>query len=367
MSSHHAHSLQAKTLLTPLAVALACGSAFAPSASAFEVIDLGRDVSPTDISNTGVIVGSCHANQNETLAFRYGIYDGSLDIIASGVVANGVNDAGQVTGNTSDGAFLYDGGRLLTWQGYAGNAINEGGSIAGHKSTTNPYRPAPLPLDPAVYDGNRWLVLNVAQVYSRGTRRGIYADQYDLVDINTAGYAVGSKSRYGLTGSTAILTTPLLGEIQYLPTGYGSVAAAINDQNQIVGTTGQNTRRAYLYDYGTYGLTGQPVDLGSLAGSLYSEAMDINEWSQVVGSSSCEACSFAPDSNRAFLWENGAMTDLNDLVAGSPGWVLTDAVAINDQGDIVGTGLLDGQSHGFLLTSDSATVQTAAIDANCTN
>ncbi len=33
-------------------------------------------------------------------------------------------------------------------------------------------------------------------------------------------------------------------------------------------------------------------------------------------------------------------------------WVFVSASAINDAGDIVGTGLLNGQSHGFLLTND---------------
>jgi PKD repeat protein len=48
------------------------------------------------------------------------------------------------------------------------------------------------------------------------------------------------------------------------------------------------------------------------------------------------------------------MTDLNESIAGLPeaaGWILTDARAINDQGDIVGTGLKNGVSHGYVLFS----------------
>jgi probable HAF family extracellular repeat protein len=49
-------------------------------------------------------------------------------------------------------------------------------------------------------------------------------------------YAVGSRSRYGLTGSSAILTTPAFNTVIYLPIPYGGYASAINDNGDIVGT-----------------------------------------------------------------------------------------------------------------------------------
>jgi PKD repeat protein len=49
------------------------------------------------------------------------------------------------------------------------------------------------------------------------------------------------------------------------------------------------------------------------------------------------------------------MVDLNDLVD-APGWILTDASAINEDGDIVGIGVKDGESRGFLLVADGAIV-----------
>jgi hypothetical protein len=48
---------------------------------------------------------------------------------------------------------------------------------------------------------------------------------------------------------------------------------------------------------------------------------------------------------------SGVMHDLNDLVVDKAGWTLTEARAINDNEQIVGTGTNSaGQSHGFLLT-----------------
>lgn len=66
----------------------------------------------------------------------------------------------------------------------------------------NPYRTTSIPYNPAVYEGgNNWTVMDIAQVYPRGTRDGVYADIFLLDDVNDAGFAVGSKRRYGLAGS----------------------------------------------------------------------------------------------------------------------------------------------------------------------
>jgi len=48
------------------------------------------------------------------------------------------------------------------------------------------------------------------------------------------------------------------------------------------------------------------------------------------------------------------MTDLNSLLPSGSGWDLLDAAAINNAGDIVGTGINpDGVEHAFLLTPPS--------------
>ncbi len=44
------------------------------------------------------------------------------------------------------------------------------------------------------------------------------------------------------------------------------------------------------------------------------------------------------------------MVDLNTLIGPASGWILNSANAINDLGQITGTGTFDGVNRAFLLT-----------------
>lgn len=345
----HARMTGRKPLL--LAFLLGPATILSASAEAYELIDLGMDLSPTDINNLGTIVGSRKADTG-TIGFRW-VAGGTLQDIRDTTTAQAVNESDQVAGNTLTGAFLFN-GSLKQWDGYGAYGINELGQISGNKQLKNPYRATPLPLDPAIYTPNKWDNPGIATVYSRGTRQGVYADLYTLANINDQGFAVGERRRYGLSGSSSILTTPSFDAVT-LPVPYGGTAAAINNENMIVGTTGNSSStgeyaHAYLYNYNADSLT----DLGTLNGGLTSSASDINESNQVVGTSwlvTQLTNLYDPTQYHAFLWENGRMNDLNTLIPVDSGWILTTATAINDQGDIVGSGLVNGQVHGFLLTN----------------
>ena len=320
------------------------------SALAYEVIDLGANVGPKAINNAGVVVGSSNTDQYPTTAFRWS--EGVLELIDGGTSANAVNDAGQVAGNTIDGAFVLD-GNYRDKSDFGAFGINQWGAVAGYKVGKNPYQPRSLPYNPVICKGTKCKVFDIAKLYPRGTRLGVYADRFILNGINSTDYSVGYKYRYGLAGSSAILIDPNVdvndaSDVIYLPTPAGGSAVDINDNNMIVGTTGSSSRttpviysQAFLYGYDTDNLVILPV----LEGGLRSSAGDVNELNQVVGSSESVA------GNRAVLWdESGTITDLNSLISAG-GWVLTSATAMNEYGDIIGTGTLNGVAHGFLLTN----------------
>lgn len=333
-----------------LAIAISLGMASSLAAAAdYEIVDLGANVTPRDININRVIVGARNTDQYPNIAFRWTPADGFEDL--NGTAANAINDNGKIAGSTLTGAFVLDGGNFRSWDDHRAFGINQIGDVSGSKAGNNPYRPTSIPYNPAVLNGSRWTVMDIAKVYPRGTRQGVYADIYTLVNINDTGYTVGSRRRYGLSGSSAILISPSYSDIKdaadvtYLPTPAGGVANAINDQNLIVGTTGNSSSAgllafAFLYD----GL--DVINLGTLNGGLRSGAADINNLNEIVGYSETST------GNHAFVWNTeSGLLDLNEFIA-APGWVLSTAIAISDAGDIVGTGLLNGQPHGFLLTTD---------------
>src|SRR5690606_15648594 len=79
-------------------------------------------------------------------------------------------------------------------------------------------------------------------------------------------------------------------------------------------------------------------------------ALDINRAGVAVG----EAHDYT-DLNDLFpvpvavVWFGDNVYKLQDLVLNIGGWSLDSAVGINDQGQIVGTGIIGGQRHAFLL------------------
>src|SRR6266853_1323471 len=120
-------------------------------------------------------------------------------------------------------------------------------------------------------------------------------------------------------------------ELPPLPGDSTSAATSINAQGTVVGFSlpaGQDGTRnfeAFLWTH-----AGGLVRLGKLPGDIRAEALGVNENNQVVGLSRG-----GPHVFRAFIWQNGVMTDLNCLtVPGSP--FLLFANDINDHGEISG-------------------------------
>lgn len=146
---------------------------------------------------------------------------------------------------------------------------------------------------------------------------------------------------------------------------YSSSAHGVNDLGQVVGwSTTAPIKRHGCDEFSTAAecpmhavlWSGSRVisDLGTLPGDTVSAASNINFFGQVIGSS---GNTFDGQESgltvigRPFIWtRRGGMRDLNTLIAATSGWVLNTATGINIWGQIVGSGTLNGQTHGFLLT-----------------
>lgn len=125
---------------------------------------------------------------------------------------------------------------------------------------------------------------------------------------------------------------------------------AINRRGVVVGFSNPPSAGDLVGDFNArafiWSKEGGVDSLRALPGDAFSQAHAINQHNQVVGVSFGGAAG-----SRAFIWQNGTITNLNDLVDGSPG-VLQSAQDINDAGQITGRVRITatGEVRTFILT-----------------
>ncbi|HVR37286.1 MAG TPA: Ig-like domain-containing protein, partial [Methylomirabilota bacterium] len=351
------------------------------SAAHYIVSDLGTlggdDSRATDINGTGQIVGVSRTADGSDRAFLW--QNGEMtDLGTLGGVnshAAAINETGGIVGwaETPEGrlrACLFGAGTNVNLSGgypndsYAAD-INDHGRVVGWTET--PVSGADQPRPTAVLFGGS-PILQTLSVWEGTPIRG------RATAINN-GSLIG-----GWTGDVLSIWGPRdraafwedLDSSAF--TRYGDTDSYVHDVDatgRLVGESGLPYvwKRAVMWS-GTNRLS-----LGSLAfGS--STAAAINQAGQIVGSA--DAYRFGLITNKlifpgpgtdpdgpppepqvyegyeltrhAFLWQNGVMSDLNDLIPTHSGWELTAAESINDAGQIVGSGQFNGQTRAFLLT-----------------
>jgi probable HAF family extracellular repeat protein len=285
--------------------------------------------------------------------------------------AYAVNNAGQVTGlagtpgNQGFHAFVWENGAMrdlgtLGSTRSCGTDINDSGQVVGYSyllgenmchgfymQGDDMVDIAPLP---AGYS-DLHAINNDAQM--AGTGPGVGAVLWDhgvptalpslggsgsaAVGMNDNGWVVGQAIRSDGKTHAALWHD---GGVEDLGTlgGPWSGANAVNDSGQVVGASyvagdPNYNFHACLWENGTI------TDLGGWD----SIARDINESGQIVGKAYWNAC----------LWESGEMSllTMSNVVGPTEGyWNFIEARGINDRGQIVGYGWLDGNERAFLLT-----------------
>ena len=348
--------------LTPAigAIAACLAAAFwAPPAMAQRVIDLGTLPGSTwsyasGINSKGQVAGTANWDDGTAHAFLY-----SEGILADlGVLpgdaqstANGINDQGQIVGwsGSADGSiqhpFLYSGGAMsLLWtlDGYAysqATAINNSGQIAGYAMKSD------LTSQAVLYANNSVTVLPALPGHPNNEAFGINSSE-QVVGAAGAGYGVAFLYSGGVIQNLGVP------DASYS----GSTATGINDSGQVVGyafvLAYNGVWSPFLYSGGAM------TDLGRLPGFSQGVATAINNSGQVVGY-------LVPSKHvgaHAFVYANGIMTDLNSLLPADSGWVLIEANAINDLGQIAGQGYNPaGESHAFLMNLTTLSPSSAIV------
>jgi probable HAF family extracellular repeat protein len=248
--------------------------------------------------------------------------------------------------------FLWQSGAMTPLPTLGGNNgfaswINNRGQISGlaENSRVDPTCPAPqkFQFKPVVWENGRIQELPTFGLDTNGFAFSIN-DNGDVV--GTSGDCAGLQnngthllSRHALLWETGKVT-----DLGTLGGKEGNFAYSINNQGQVVGQSdlpGDETFHAFLWTKQT-GMQ----DLGTLPGDIASSAFGVNA-GEVVGLSA------DPQFNiRAFVWQNGVMSDLNSLVPGDSPLFLLLGLAINANGEIVGNAVdqSTGEIHGFLAT-----------------
>ncbi|MEH2286149.1 DUF3466 family protein [Nostoc sp.] len=348
--------LKWKTCITAIAFTAISltASKSALAVSLYSVTDLGNLTGKaysyaTDINDSGEV-----AINSLDSSFFYS--NGSLQKInplpGDDVLAvTGINNLGQVVGNSignTDGdnnIFIYSDGTTQN-TGLKGipYAINNSGEVVGGTTGGGIFPKLAFPY-------------GAAFLYKNGTTTIINSnlnENYVAYGINNLSQVVGI---FGYNNQAFLSDNGIITNLSTFPGDKYSQANDINDLGQVVGSsglTGVNDTRTFLYSSST-GLQ----DLGRLRPTdLFSTGLGINNLGQVVGFSGTNNNFFAADGNglRAFLYSDNTLYDLNDLIAPGldAGITLTAASAINNKGQIVGRGAINGELHAFLLTPTSS-------------
>jgi uncharacterized membrane protein len=321
----------------------------------YKVVYLGRpdakdpnsSFSPIALSNSGAIVGQAYdsftrlyyaAKWDKGHFYRLGVLPAN-PANAEFSSANGINDYGLVAGisavsATSDHAVIFERGKVIDL-GASGplkglystaNDINDAGQVIGNILSGSSL--SGIISQPFVYQNGKVTILDAP--FFEGNSSVVAINQWGLM-VGTTGsrdgehafsYVAGKYTNLGSLGSA----------------GSTSSATLVNNRGWIAGTFGATPADSrysfFLYQNGKMHDIGLPPQSG---GSSHLGGM--NDCGHIVAYSVPD---FGPSFDQAFLYEEGIWQDLQQFIDPKSSWLVTDAIDINDSGEILGFGTLLG-------------------------
>lgn len=259
-----------------------------------QIVGYALNTIPDPFSWIGLFLGSSNSTQTRAFLWENGHKRDLGTLGGPDAVAGGVNERGEVIGisytnsvaNSTTGlptvaAFLWRKGKMI-------DLGNFGGTFTAVSQINN-----------------RGQVIGASNLPGDELNDPFLWDHGKLIDLNTSSVGGNPVTVY-----------------------------ALNDRGQVVGggSFPNHPYDAFVWEQGV------ATDLGFLEGDCASEALVIGSKGQIAGQS--YPCTF--DSRRPFLWQNGVLFDLNELIQAPSGFRFTQAFVINDRGEIGGIGTAPG-------------------------
>ncbi len=330
-----------------------CTSAALSAAQQYTVTDLGT-LSGNSVSKASALNDAGEAagvSETPTAAIATMFSGGnalSISTLGSSVsLANAINNSGKIAGwnsyssnpNFDPQAFLYSNGNMkninspsLFPSGTEAYGINNAGEVVGTGYLS------PSDFHAFLYSGGKMKDLGPSGAF-----------QATAYAINTSGQIVGTYALNSGASGTFLYTNGTMTTLPNPAGSRGGFGVAINDSGEIVGTLYPSEGGSHAAKFSD----GAWTDLGNFTGAQGSGANAINTAGQIVGTAIFPPIykPFRPGKHVSFISTSSGLVNLNTLIPSGTGFTLTDAVDINESGQILCDATnASGNEHAVLLS-----------------